>query len=67
IFKLNTCSTMIFKNNDTRVEKPYDTRICRNMIITWATLSLFQTRLIAQLFEPLNFFPEIVTTLLTAP
>ncbi|MDR2527747.1 MAG: hypothetical protein LBD04_01840, partial [Synergistaceae bacterium] len=40
IFKLiNTCSTMIFKNNDTRVEKPYDTRICRNMIITWATLS----------------------------
>jgi hypothetical protein len=30
---------MIFKNNDTRVEKPYDTRICRNMIITWATLS----------------------------
>jgi hypothetical protein len=31
---------MIFKNNDTRVEKPYDTRICRNMIITWATLSI---------------------------
>jgi hypothetical protein len=31
---------MIFKNNDTRVEKPYDTRICRNMIIIWATLSI---------------------------
>jgi transposase len=30
---------MIFKNNDTRVEKPYDTRIYRNVIITWATLS----------------------------
>jgi hypothetical protein len=32
---------MIFKNNDTRLEKPYDTRICRNMIITWTTLSGF--------------------------
>jgi hypothetical protein len=31
---------MILKNNDTRVEKPYDTRICRNVIITWATLLL---------------------------
>jgi hypothetical protein len=41
IFKLNTCSTIIFKNNDVRVEKPYDTRICRNMIITLATLSNF--------------------------